>query len=347
MAKIFISYRREDSASISGRIYDRLVARLGPHDIFKDVDNIPAGVNFGAYIQDSLRQCTVALVIIGRHWLDAQAEEGARRLDDPQDWVRQEVETAFLLGLTVIPVLVEGAQLPRAVALPSSLQQLPMINSMQVRADPDFTHDMGRLLVAIEHAIAMRAPRQGSWPGDPAITPLTVSSSPGQGLVTVSPPYPAPMRPYPVATQAPAIASAAGTATLSPRRSARVGVVLLWGLAIGIVPFLVAATVEREIDALGPVDFTRSMWSTVLPIGNGCIAVVTFFVAGFFAARRMGNIRSSMIAAAAAFSPWVLLLPVALSDPLTLLLILGLIIICIPMGALGGAIGIRGKRPTA
>lgn len=77
MAKVFISYPRADSASVSGRIYDRLVAQLGRGNVFKDVDDIPPGVNFGAYIQGSLRQCAVALVIIGPRWLDPQAADGA------------------------------------------------------------------------------------------------------------------------------------------------------------------------------------------------------------------------------------------------------------------------------
>src|SRR5260370_24118317 len=107
MAKVFISYRRADSASICGRIYDRLVAKFGRKNVFKDVDDIPAGVNFGTHIQESLRQCSVALVVIGQRWLATPAPDEGRRLDDPKDWVRIEVETAFSLGLTLIPLLVE------------------------------------------------------------------------------------------------------------------------------------------------------------------------------------------------------------------------------------------------
>src|SRR5262245_59349 len=121
MAKIFISYRRADSASVSGRLYDRLSAKYGYQNVFIDGDHIPAGVNFGAYIQDTLRQCSVALIMIGPHWLDVAAAGGARRLDDPQDWVRLEIETAFALGLTVIPILVEGASMPSAADLPGSV----------------------------------------------------------------------------------------------------------------------------------------------------------------------------------------------------------------------------------
>ena len=91
MAKVFISYRRSDSAAITGRIYDRMVARFGRESIFKDVDDIPAGVPFGRYIEDTLHQCMVCLVVIGQDWLGARARDGKRRLDDPADWVRTEV----------------------------------------------------------------------------------------------------------------------------------------------------------------------------------------------------------------------------------------------------------------
>jgi streptogramin lyase len=118
MAKVFISYRRTDTTTFSGRIYDRLVLRFGKKNVFKDVDDIPPGVNFGTYIQAALRQCAVALIIIGHQWLDTSATDGERRLEHPNDWVRLEVETALSLGLTVIPVLVDGARMPNEDALP-------------------------------------------------------------------------------------------------------------------------------------------------------------------------------------------------------------------------------------
>src|SRR5262249_24843687 len=107
MATVCISYRRADSASISGRIYARLIGQFGSQNICKDVDNMPPGVKFGTYIQDALRQCAVVLVLIGRQWLAEETAGGRRRLDDPEDWVRTEIEAALALGLTVLPVLVE------------------------------------------------------------------------------------------------------------------------------------------------------------------------------------------------------------------------------------------------
>jgi ABC-type branched-subunit amino acid transport system substrate-binding protein len=157
--KVFISYRRADSATISGRIYDRLVLKFGRKNVFKDVDDIPAGVNFGTYIQASLRQCAVMLVIIGPDW--AGTADGGRRLDSATDWVRVEVETAFSLGLTIIPLLVGDASMPPAAILPDSFHELAGINSLRVRDDPDFATDIARAITAIDRAFTARPASSG------------------------------------------------------------------------------------------------------------------------------------------------------------------------------------------
>jgi hypothetical protein len=157
MAMVFISYRRTDSATFSGRIYDRLTAKFGRKNVFKDVDDIPPGVNFLQYIQDSLRRCSVALVVIGPHWLEVRDPSGKRRLDDAADFVRLEIVTALALGLTVIPLLVDGAVMPTSTDLPASLGPLAMLNALPVRNDPDFAHDMDRVVGGIERAFASRA----------------------------------------------------------------------------------------------------------------------------------------------------------------------------------------------
>ncbi len=158
MAKVFISYRRADSATISGRIYDRLAARFGRTEIFKDVDDIPPGVNFVDYIQTSLRQCAVMLALIGPHWLGATAADGRRRLDGADDLVRREIEAALDLGLVVIPVLVEDARMPRAADLPESLRPLALINAVSVHNDPYFDHDIQRLIGAVDRALSSEPP---------------------------------------------------------------------------------------------------------------------------------------------------------------------------------------------
>ena len=151
MATIFISYRRADSADITGRIYDRLVERYGRVQVFKDVDSIPAGVDFSAYIAASIQASDVALVVIGPRWLSASSGFGQRRLDDPADFVRVEIETALGLGVPVIPVLVGGASLPPARRLPERLRPLLRQNGLDLRHDPDFSRDAERIFAAIDY----------------------------------------------------------------------------------------------------------------------------------------------------------------------------------------------------
>src|SRR5215475_2548655 len=105
--RIFISYRRSDSAAVSGRIYDRLSMAFGEKAVFKDVDVIPPGANYPSLLNDAIARCDVLLAIIGSHWLTAVESNGQRRLDNPDDFVRIELEAALRLeSALVIPVLV-------------------------------------------------------------------------------------------------------------------------------------------------------------------------------------------------------------------------------------------------
>jgi formylglycine-generating enzyme required for sulfatase activity len=159
MATVFISYRRADSVTISGRIYDRLRAEFGKDAIFKDVDNIPPGMDFRGVLNEATTQCTVMLVIIGQKWVNVDDGQGNRRLDNPNDFVRIEVETGLQHdSVRVIPVLVGGAGMPSTDDLPGSLQQLAFKNAVPVRDDPDFHRDMDRLVTAIRPLIATPTP---------------------------------------------------------------------------------------------------------------------------------------------------------------------------------------------
>jgi hypothetical protein len=149
-SSVFISYRREDSQDVTGRIYDRLVENFSPERVFKDVDNIPLGVDFRTVLDDAIGRSAVVLVIIGPEWLSG-AGEVHRRLDSPADFVRLEVEMAVKLNLPLIPVLVGEARMPSPDELPESLKSLPYKNGMAVRPDPDFNHDMERLVSSLEH----------------------------------------------------------------------------------------------------------------------------------------------------------------------------------------------------
>ncbi len=145
---IFISYRRADSQSTSGRIYDWLVRRYH-NRLFMDVDGIPPGDDFRSVIDRRLAQTKIMLAIIGPDWLDAQQPDGSgkvgRRLDDPDDIVRSELRDALRSpDIRVIPLLVQDARLPDRSALPSDLATLVDINAVAVRPG-EFRHDIKQL----------------------------------------------------------------------------------------------------------------------------------------------------------------------------------------------------------
>ena len=147
---IFISYRRDDSADITGRIYDRLIQHFSKEIVFKDVDSIPLGIDFREHLEGALSQCRVLLAIVGVQWLGREVAEGNRRIDDPRDHLRLELEVALSRNIPVIPVLVRKASIPAEDALPSSLRSMAYRNGIQVRPDPDFHGDMDRLIKGIE-----------------------------------------------------------------------------------------------------------------------------------------------------------------------------------------------------
>jgi TIR domain len=155
--RIFLSYRRTDSTDITGRIYDRLVAAFGRENVFKDVDAMPAGVDFRAQLGIEVERADVVLGIIGPRWLSEVDANHKRRLDDVQDYVRIELAAALERGIPVIPVLVGGAAMPRETELPKVLSALAFRNAAPVRTDPDFHTDMDRLILgARQHASERR-----------------------------------------------------------------------------------------------------------------------------------------------------------------------------------------------
>lgn len=159
MTRIFISYRRTDSQIIVGRIYDRLEASFGRDNIFKDVENIPPGKDFRDVVQEGVKWCDVMLVIIGPEWVSVQDEDGQRRLDQPDDFVRIEVKAGLEDDtISVVPVLVKGASLPRVRQLPEDIRELSYINALTVRNDPDFNRDIGLVLETVRTLAATRAP---------------------------------------------------------------------------------------------------------------------------------------------------------------------------------------------
>ena len=149
--KIFISYRRADSADVTGRIYDRLIENFGKSAIFKDVDSIPPGVDFREHLEKAVGKCKIFLVVIGDSWLEVMDSKRRNRLHDPDDFVRIEIESALKRNILIIPLLIRGALMPSEKKLPPSLQKLVYRNGMSIRSDPDFHGDMDRLIEAISN----------------------------------------------------------------------------------------------------------------------------------------------------------------------------------------------------
>jgi hypothetical protein len=132
MRSIFISYRREDSEGQAGRLFDDLATHFGRDSVFMDVAGIEPGRDFRQAIDQHVASCGVLLAMIGRVWMNAADASGRRRLDDPMDFVRLETAAALKRDIPVIPVLVHGAQMPRADELPQDLTNLAYRNAVEL-----------------------------------------------------------------------------------------------------------------------------------------------------------------------------------------------------------------------
>jgi TPR repeat protein len=148
-AKLFINYRREDTAPYASRLYDRLTAHFGEDQVFIDIDEIEQGEDFVEAINRKIGTCDIALVLIGSNWLRATDASGNRRLDDEEDFVRMEIVAALRRNIRVIPVLVGGAHIPRKQDLPEALEPLSRRNAIEL-SETRFHADVNRLIEAIE-----------------------------------------------------------------------------------------------------------------------------------------------------------------------------------------------------
>jgi hypothetical protein len=129
--KIFISYRRDDSAGYAGQIRDALEGEFGHRSVFMDVDSIPLGENFEEIICEEVTKCDVLLALIGPGWLFDRT--GRRRIDSERDFPRLEIASAIKSGVRVVPVLLGGATIPARDELPTDLESLPSLNGIEVR----------------------------------------------------------------------------------------------------------------------------------------------------------------------------------------------------------------------
>ncbi len=170
MPDIFLSYRRQDSSSATGRLADRLEEHFGPGRVFRDHESISPGDDFTEAIRRAIATSTVMLAIIGPDWLAARDAQDRRRLEQPGDFVRQEIETALQAGVPVVPVLVEGAKMPTREQLPRSIAELWRINAVELSESRwHFDTDQLMRMLQSRYVIESDRPAMGELPGS---TPL-------------------------------------------------------------------------------------------------------------------------------------------------------------------------------
>lgn len=153
--KIFISYRREDTSGESGRLKDKLEQVFGKENIFYDVETLEAGLNFDESIAKALNESKVLLAMIGPHWLKVVDSNGEKRLLKPNDWVRKEISEALKRNLRVIPILVNGAEMPDSEELPENLKELSLKHAQELTSSR-WNYDVGELTKVLEKIIAKK-----------------------------------------------------------------------------------------------------------------------------------------------------------------------------------------------
>lgn len=143
VGRVFISYRREDGA-VARLIADQLENEFGPGHIFFDVDSIRLGDDFIEAINDEIARCEVLLALIRRNWL-GRNKAGQRLFDNPNDYMRLEIAAAFQRQIRVIPILLDGATMPKGDQLPADLRELTRRNAHFLR-HVSFKADMEMLV---------------------------------------------------------------------------------------------------------------------------------------------------------------------------------------------------------
>lgn len=128
MPGIFVSYRRDDSQGFAGRLADDLTDRFGEQRVFRDIE-IPVGSDFTDVLHRAVAASDLLLVVIGRQWAVRDGLGQGARLFEPTDWVRTEIEAALAQGKQVVPVLVGGADMPAADAMPPSISRLARVQA--------------------------------------------------------------------------------------------------------------------------------------------------------------------------------------------------------------------------
>lgn len=158
-----LSYRRDNSKWIAGRIFDRLEDHYGNGNVYMDIDAIPVGLDFREHLQQSLQRCDILLAIVGPRWLGID-EHGHRAIADETDWVRIEVETALLKKIPVIPILIDRVRMPKTSELPESLRDFAFRQAAEVDAGVDFRSHMDRLIRSMDQYLQRQSASPSTHP---------------------------------------------------------------------------------------------------------------------------------------------------------------------------------------
>jgi len=164
VSSIFISYRRDETRDVAGRLYDRLTTIFGKDKVFRDIYTIPGGADFPSWIEEAVASAKVVIVLIGESWATIEDSQNRRRIDNPADWVRLEVAIALERDTLVVPVLVEDARMPAESKLPDPLRKLTRHHAIEL-SDRRFESDVEELIKVLRE----RVPGIGSQnlkPGD-------------------------------------------------------------------------------------------------------------------------------------------------------------------------------------
>jgi hypothetical protein len=187
---IAISYRREDSLAITGRLYDRLQAEFGQGNVFMDFDSIPYGVDFRDHIKQMIDRSKVLVALIGPDWIGKRKHRG-RRIDDPTDFVRLEIAYALERNLPIIPILVNNTHMPGPEELPKDIEALAFRNALNLDVGIDFHHHAQRLVAAINGLLLVPiVPIQEPPPNQVASAQSSPASPEAQFTTPVEPPTP-------------------------------------------------------------------------------------------------------------------------------------------------------------
>jgi hypothetical protein len=215
MSGIYLSYRRIESAAYAGRLFDHLSRHFGPGSVFMDIQGgITSGQDFALAIESALNVCDVALVVIGNTWAICTRQDGQRRLDDPNDWVRIETAAALRRNVLVVPVLVDGARLPDPASLPEELRPLCRRHACEL-TDLRWSYDVGELVKVLDKVVRptnrLKFPRLKDkrlrWLGGSAIVLAFLMALFGPSVVRLKSPLPASPTPSPTTAVIPSPAA--------------------------------------------------------------------------------------------------------------------------------------------